>query len=201
VLFHDSVRERVSRIYGPDKAYTHTVKRYMDALRADPTWQVHRPALRRRADHGSPRRETPRDGGRPGALGGHQLSSTRCATASAWPTTGASATHWAIPLATVELGFDGAVWELGAGDADLYVRVGGGDVMWQKERLLNLVLPRLPAACTLVAWLDCDLLLPDPDWPGATWRRTSRQHRWCKPIHACATLSRDAAGGLARTRD
>ncbi len=40
VLFHDSVCERVSRIYGPDKAYTHTVKRYMDALRADPTWQV-----------------------------------------------------------------------------------------------------------------------------------------------------------------
>jgi hypothetical protein len=55
VLFHDSVRERVSRIYGADKAYSHTVKRYMDALRVDPAWQVHRPALRRRADHGSPR--------------------------------------------------------------------------------------------------------------------------------------------------
>ena len=40
VLFHDSVRERVSRIYGADKAYTHTVKRYMDALRTDPAWQV-----------------------------------------------------------------------------------------------------------------------------------------------------------------
>lgn len=40
VLFHDSVRERVSRIYGAGQAYTHTVKRYMDALRADPAWQV-----------------------------------------------------------------------------------------------------------------------------------------------------------------
>lgn len=40
VLFHDSVRERVSRIYGADRAYTHTVRRYMDALRSDPTWQV-----------------------------------------------------------------------------------------------------------------------------------------------------------------
>jgi len=40
VLFHDSVRERVSRIYGPELAYTHTVTRYVDALRADPEWQV-----------------------------------------------------------------------------------------------------------------------------------------------------------------
>lgn len=40
VLFHDSVRERISRIYGVDKAYSHTVKRYMDALRVDPAWQV-----------------------------------------------------------------------------------------------------------------------------------------------------------------
>jgi predicted O-methyltransferase YrrM len=40
VLFHDSVRERVSRIYGDDRPYTHTVKRYIDSLRADPTWEV-----------------------------------------------------------------------------------------------------------------------------------------------------------------
>lgn len=39
-LFHDSVRERVSRIYGEDQAYTHTVRRYMDSLRADPRWEV-----------------------------------------------------------------------------------------------------------------------------------------------------------------
>ena len=70
----------------------------------------------------------------------------------------------AVPLATIELGFDGK-WELGPGDANLYVRIGDGDVLWQKERLLNLVLPRLPSACTQLAWLDCDLLLPEPNWP------------------------------------
>lgn len=70
----------------------------------------------------------------------------------------------AIPLATIELGFDGRA-ELGPGDADLYLGIHDGDVMWQKERLLNLILPRLPTTCTLVAWLDCDLLYPDPDWP------------------------------------
>ena len=40
VLFHDSVRERTSRIYGDDKPYVHTVCRYMDELRKDPTYEV-----------------------------------------------------------------------------------------------------------------------------------------------------------------
>ena len=40
VLFHDSVRERTSRIYGEDRPYRHTVKRYMDTLRADRTFEV-----------------------------------------------------------------------------------------------------------------------------------------------------------------
>ena len=39
-LFHDSVRERISRIYGADRPYRHTVKRYMDTLRADPAFEV-----------------------------------------------------------------------------------------------------------------------------------------------------------------
>ena len=39
-LFHDSVRERISRIYGPDRPYRHTVMHYMDALRADPAFEV-----------------------------------------------------------------------------------------------------------------------------------------------------------------
>lgn len=40
VLFHDSVRERISRIYGDDKAYRHTVCRYMDELRRDQRLEV-----------------------------------------------------------------------------------------------------------------------------------------------------------------
>lgn len=40
LLFHDSIRERVSRIYGDDRAYTHSVTRYIDTLRRDPAWQV-----------------------------------------------------------------------------------------------------------------------------------------------------------------
>lgn len=40
ILFHDSVRERVSRIYGIDKPYTHTVYRYMAKLREDERYEV-----------------------------------------------------------------------------------------------------------------------------------------------------------------
>jgi hypothetical protein len=40
VLFHDSVRERVTRIYGEASAYRHTVCRYMDELRRDQRVEV-----------------------------------------------------------------------------------------------------------------------------------------------------------------
>lgn len=40
VLFHDSVRERQSSIYGENRAYTHSVCRFMESLRLDPAYQV-----------------------------------------------------------------------------------------------------------------------------------------------------------------
>jgi len=69
-----------------------------------------------------------------------------------------------VPLATIELAF-GEEWHLASQDADLYVPIRDGDVMWQKERLLNLLLPRLPSQCRYVAWLDADVLMADHDWP------------------------------------
>jgi hypothetical protein len=70
-----------------------------------------------------------------------------------------------VPLATIEIGLDGH-WDLTEEDADLYVRIRDADMLWQKERLLNLLLTRLPADCRYVAWLDGDVLLMDPGW----WR-------------------------------
>lgn len=73
------------------------------------------------------------------------------------------------PLVTVELAFDGR-FELGADAAEILVRRHGGDVMWQKERLLDIALDALPAECRAVAWLDCDVLFSRPDWPAAALR-------------------------------
>jgi hypothetical protein len=68
-----------------------------------------------------------------------------------------------LPLVAVELVLDGQP-VLGDGDAERVVHVEGGDVMWQKERLLNIALQHLPAECEKVAWLDCDVIFERDDW-------------------------------------
>ncbi len=71
--------------------------------------------------------------------------------------------HLGVPLVTVEWAPDGQ-FELGPGDADILVQVAGGDVLWQKERLLNIGLNHLPPDCTHLATLDCDVLFDQPGW-------------------------------------
>jgi hypothetical protein len=67
------------------------------------------------------------------------------------------------PLVTVELSFDGR-FELTDDDADILIRLRGGAVLWQKERLLNLALKAVPSGETKIAWLDCDVILKKSDW-------------------------------------
>jgi hypothetical protein len=68
-----------------------------------------------------------------------------------------------LPLVAVELGYGGR-FALGRTDADIVVRVRDGDVLWQKERLLNLGIRALPADCEAVAWVDCDVIFGSRDW-------------------------------------
>ncbi|MBI5509392.1 MAG: hypothetical protein HY903_11630 [Deltaproteobacteria bacterium] len=63
---------------------------------------------------------------------------------------------------TIECAFGEAPFELGA-HADV-IRVRSRSVMFQKERLLNLAIGRLPPTCTKVAWIDGDVLFTDPLW-------------------------------------
>jgi hypothetical protein len=69
----------------------------------------------------------------------------------------------ALPLVAVELAY-GNEPELHDGEAEILVRLRGRDVMWQKERLLNVAFRFLPARCDRVVWLDCDVLFEEDDW-------------------------------------
>ncbi len=72
--------------------------------------------------------------------------------------------HLRVPLIAVELSFGGR-FELQNDDADIVVQLIGRDVLWQKERLLNIALRSLPPECDAVAWLDADVIFASDDWP------------------------------------
>ncbi len=64
---------------------------------------------------------------------------------------------------TVELAYRDS-FDLPADAAEILVQLRGTDILWQKERLLNLAVARLPNECDGVAWLDCDVVFERDDW-------------------------------------
>lgn len=68
-----------------------------------------------------------------------------------------------VDLFTAELSFDGNFV------IEDSIRFSGtaSNVMWQKERLLNLVVERLPDKYDKIAWIDADLMFCNDDWPAA----------------------------------
>ncbi len=71
-----------------------------------------------------------------------------------------------LNLLVIELIFDGNNFEIKKKDAEIVIQIIGkrSNIMWQKERLLNLALARLPDNCDKIIWLDCDLLFTKEDW-------------------------------------
>jgi hypothetical protein len=67
-----------------------------------------------------------------------------------------------IPMLLVEGSFGGHPFLLPKSDQVLQVRCQ--NVMWQKERLLNLAIDHLPDTCRKVAWLDTDIFFENPRW-------------------------------------
>jgi hypothetical protein len=62
----------------------------------------------------------------------------------------------------IELAFDDQPFFLS--DNEAVLRLRGGDVMWQKERLLNLAIQHVPKTFDKIAWVDGDILFTNPDW-------------------------------------
>lgn len=67
-----------------------------------------------------------------------------------------------IPLVTIEASLGTARCVLEPGEGVVLVRAAAS--LWQKERLINLALPHVPARCTKVAWIDADVLFENPRW-------------------------------------
>jgi hypothetical protein len=72
-----------------------------------------------------------------------------------------------VPLLAVECAFGRRPFQLTVADADILVQVHSRSFLWQKERLLNIALTHLPAACRVVAWLDSDVVFVKDDWAAA----------------------------------
>ncbi|MGB5595455.1 MAG: hypothetical protein WBM32_02655 [Crocosphaera sp.] len=68
-----------------------------------------------------------------------------------------------IPLLTIEWSPDGN-FELTEQDADFLIKLSSGDLMWQKERLLNIAFSQVPEQFKYIAWLDSDILFLEQDW-------------------------------------
>lgn len=71
--------------------------------------------------------------------------------------------HLSVPLATAEISYTGE-FVLQDSDADLLLRFRSDHVMWQKERLLNVLVEHLPETCDCVAWIDCDVIFESEGW-------------------------------------
>ena len=79
-----------------------------------------------------------------------------------------------LKLLVVELAFGDLPFVIPNHAADSLVRVRSSVVLWQKERLLNLGISRLPAVCDKIAWLDADIVFENPDWVKETARMLER---------------------------
>jgi hypothetical protein len=81
--------------------------------------------------------------------------------------------HLRVPLLAIELGYS-SDFELQRNDAEILVQRRGQDILWQKERLLNIALQALPGNCRKVVWLDCDVIFEADDWAERTSRSLDR---------------------------
>jgi hypothetical protein len=67
-----------------------------------------------------------------------------------------------VPHLLVQCAFGDASFDALGDEHSLRIRAR--DVLWQKERLLNLAIAALPPSCTKVAWVDADVLFTNPNW-------------------------------------
>lgn len=85
-----------------------------------------------------------------------------------------------VQLLTIELCTTAEAAHLRKGVSDKYVCVVESDVLWAKERLLNIALDHLPRECREVCWCDCDIVFEWDRWATAC-SSLLKKHRIVQP--------------------
>lgn len=67
-----------------------------------------------------------------------------------------------VELITVECAFGDDPYQIPAGKNVYHLR--SNSIMWQKERLINYGISKLPDDCKYFGWLDCDVLFSVDNW-------------------------------------
>lgn len=75
-------------------------------------------------------------------------------------------------LLTVECAFPWTSFDLGS--APDVIQLRAKDVLWQKERLLNVAIRQLPPEARKVAWLDCDIAFASASWAVETSQKLDK---------------------------
>jgi hypothetical protein len=69
-----------------------------------------------------------------------------------------------VPLYVAECRHPDREWDIADSDAEEVFRYEESDLVWQKERLFNLAVARLPKEITAVALLDADIVFQNDRW-------------------------------------
>jgi len=67
-----------------------------------------------------------------------------------------------VKLITVECAFNGGPFYIP--ESENVYRLQSNSVMWQKERLINYGVSKLPDDCKYYAWVDCDVMFHADEW-------------------------------------
>lgn len=103
-----------------------------------------------------------------------------------------------LPLVAVELVHDTGPFDLEEGDAEILVQRRGGDIMWQKERMLNVGLEHLPSDCDKVVLLDADTLFQNRHWVADT-AELLEQYAFVQPFSFAFWLPPNCTSAPERT--
>lgn len=102
-----------------------------------------------------------------------------------------------LKLLVVELAFPETHFAVPPQLADALLQLRTTSILWQKERLLNIAIARLPRECEKVVWLDGDILFANNSWVEETCRLLDKR-KVVQPFQIAHWLPQDCRADWER---